>query len=110
MNMIEKPKDRQKVFALLADGTIAEHYWSNNDAENRMFLQGNIFETEKDARSERDRRILMAMSKKEPKTIGLRIMSDSVMTDFLVVDEKYYISFEDIMQLIMDEKEKCQKA
>jgi len=61
MNMTEKPKDKQKVFALLADGSIAVHHWSNNEVENRMFCQGNIFETEEEARSERERRILTAL-------------------------------------------------
>jgi hypothetical protein len=43
--MKQIPEEKQKVFALLANGEIKEHYWSANQVEMQMFRQGNIFIT-----------------------------------------------------------------
>jgi len=102
MNMTEKPKDKQKVFALLADGSIAEHYWSNNDTENRMFYQGNIFETEENAREESKNRQVRTIGKE----LGAKILRPTLQIEedgnknYLIIDGKYKVDFEDIMKSI----------
>ena len=63
--MTRMPKDKQKVYALLADGTIAVHYWSSNTVETNMFLQGNIFEDKGDAKLEQLHRHTLMQEKIE---------------------------------------------
>lgn len=107
--LTKKPNDKEECYALLADGNIAKHFWGNNAIENNMLLQGNMFKTEKEAKAERERRLLNAM--REAKGLQkpfLQIKADGKV-DFLIVDDRYAISFEDIVNLC-EEYKKCQKA
>ena len=107
--MQKRPEDKQKVFALLSDGTIATHYWSNSRQQMQMFYLGNIFETEEDAQRERQRRTLEALRDKSQLDKPVLQIRTEGETDFLIVDDRYIIDFKDILKAC-EEWKKCQRA
>ena len=101
MNMTEKPKDKQKVFALMADGSVVVHYWSDNNTERRMFLMGNIFADQETAEREKQRRLMSAMRQREEtkEWSTLQIESDSE-DDYLIVNNNIKVGIKKIMNMI----------
>lgn len=109
--MTQTPEEKQKVYALLADGSIAVHYWGNNPIEQNMLKQGNIFETEEEAINEKQRRLMSTMAaelKTKVRDPFIQIKTGEK-TDFLIVDDRYIIDFKDILK-VCEEFQRCQKA
>lgn len=96
------PEEKQKVFALLANGEVKEHYWSANQVEMQMFRQGNIFETASQAlaeRNRRERRTGLAQSTPKPPFLQVATQGDE---DVLIVDGVYSVKFRDILMVAED--------
>ena len=65
--MITKlPKKKDKVYALLSDGSVVTHIWEGNLQQQRMYWQGNLFESAKAASDEKQRRVMAAMRETNP--------------------------------------------
>ena len=100
--MRQIPEEKQKVFALLANGEIKEHYWSANQIEMQMFRQGNIFEKVEQAlaeRNRRERRTGLAQKTQKPPFLQVATQGDE---DVLIVDGVYSVKFRDILMIAED--------
>ena len=107
--MKKLPQDKQKVYGLLATGDIVTHHWSGNTVEKNMWRQGNIFETEDEAVKAKQKRVLEAMREQDKYAKAFLQIRSEGEKDFLVVDDRYIIDFEDLVKLCED-YQKCQKA
>lgn len=103
---MNKPKDKEKVFALLADGSIAVHYWSNNKTEVNMLIQGNIFMTRREAEKERLRRFNKALMLERP---SVQIRREEK-RDVLVIADRYAIDFKSLLEVCEEYQKTCQRA
>lgn len=104
---MNKPKDKEKVFALLADGSIAVHYWSDNKTENNMLLQGNIFKTEDEAKKERANRLSKALGAIARPSVQIRREKKR---DVLVIADRYAIDFKSLLEVCEEYQKTCQRA
>lgn len=107
--MKKLPEDKQKVYGLLSTGDIVTHHWSGNTVEQNMWRQGNIFETEDEAIKAKQKRVLEAMREQDKYTKAFLQIRSEGEKDFLVVDDRYIIDFEDLVK-VCEEYQKCQKA
>lgn len=100
--MTQIPEMKQKVFALLANGEIKEHYWSANQVEMQMFRQGNIFEKAEQALAERNRR--ERRTRLAPATLKIPFLQVATQgdEDVLIVDGVYVVKFRDILLIAED--------
>ena len=74
-----------------------------------MWRQGNIFETEDEAVKAKQKRVLEAMREQDKYIKAFIQIRSEGEKDFLVVDDRYIIDFEDLVK-VCEEYQKCQKA